>query len=282
MIEPQGLVLFCWNYPKNALASTTPLWTPRKSQVRRYTRELVAARPSKQEGQRHYQENCTIIIAPMTNWKRWYSSLRLLMETSQMSAGPAPLRHRLFARHKPGISSDNLNEVTRAVAQAACRRPVSIHPATAARRGCSGSSPRRPRRTARNKSGNGGNRRPRAGLSPWPSSNAHNPNIDRPVEVSRHGHAILQAVAEADGLSQTDIMAATGIDRSSTADLVVGWFRTDGSSAGAPSAMRASMPSGSHLKVVEFGLKRRLLRARPRNLFSPLLHQPTERSFSRR
>ena len=32
--------------------------------------------------------------------------------------------------------------------------------------------------------------------------------------------AILQAVAEANGLSQTDIMAATGIDRSSTADLV--------------------------------------------------------------
>src|SRR5688572_14270404 len=32
--------------------------------------------------------------------------------------------------------------------------------------------------------------------------------------------AILQAVDEANGLSQTDIMAATGIDRSSTADLV--------------------------------------------------------------
>ena len=32
--------------------------------------------------------------------------------------------------------------------------------------------------------------------------------------------AILQAVAERDGLSQTDIMAATGIDRSSTAELV--------------------------------------------------------------
>jgi DNA-binding MarR family transcriptional regulator len=31
---------------------------------------------------------------------------------------------------------------------------------------------------------------------------------------------ILQAVAETNGLSQTDIMAATGIDRSSTADLV--------------------------------------------------------------
>jgi len=31
---------------------------------------------------------------------------------------------------------------------------------------------------------------------------------------------ILQAVAEANGLSQTGIMAATGIDRSSTADLV--------------------------------------------------------------
>ena len=32
--------------------------------------------------------------------------------------------------------------------------------------------------------------------------------------------AVLRAVSEADGLSQTDIMAATGIDRSSTADLV--------------------------------------------------------------
>src|ERR1051326_8932373 len=32
--------------------------------------------------------------------------------------------------------------------------------------------------------------------------------------------AILQAVADKDGLSQTDIMAATGIDRSSTAELV--------------------------------------------------------------
>ena len=32
--------------------------------------------------------------------------------------------------------------------------------------------------------------------------------------------AVLQAVAEADGLSQTGIMAATDIDRSSTADLV--------------------------------------------------------------
>jgi DNA-binding MarR family transcriptional regulator len=32
--------------------------------------------------------------------------------------------------------------------------------------------------------------------------------------------SVLQAVSEADGLSQTAIMAATGIDRSSTADLV--------------------------------------------------------------
>jgi DNA-binding MarR family transcriptional regulator len=31
---------------------------------------------------------------------------------------------------------------------------------------------------------------------------------------------VLHAVSETDGLSQTDIMAATGIDRSSTADLV--------------------------------------------------------------
>lgn len=41
---------------------------------------------------------------------------------------------------------------------------------------------------------------------------------------------ILQAVAEADGLSQTGIMAATSIDRSSTADLVrrlvrQGWLK---------------------------------------------------------
>ena len=32
--------------------------------------------------------------------------------------------------------------------------------------------------------------------------------------------AVLHAVSEEDGLSQTDIMSATGIDRSSTADLV--------------------------------------------------------------
>jgi MarR family transcriptional regulator, temperature-dependent positive regulator of motility len=42
--------------------------------------------------------------------------------------------------------------------------------------------------------------------------------------------AILQAVGEANGLSQTDIMAATGIDRSSTAALVgrlvsYGWLK---------------------------------------------------------
>jgi len=43
-------------------------------------------------------------------------------------------------------------------------------------------------------------------------------------------YIILQAVAGSDGLSQTDIMAATGIDRSSIADLVKrlvthGWLR---------------------------------------------------------
>jgi DNA-binding MarR family transcriptional regulator len=43
-------------------------------------------------------------------------------------------------------------------------------------------------------------------------------------------YIILQAVAAADGLSQTDIMAATGIDRSSIADLVKrlvahGWLK---------------------------------------------------------
>jgi DNA-binding MarR family transcriptional regulator len=38
--------------------------------------------------------------------------------------------------------------------------------------------------------------------------------------LSARQFAILQAVAKADGLSQTAIMAATGIDRSSTAELV--------------------------------------------------------------
>src|SRR5215207_7461341 len=38
--------------------------------------------------------------------------------------------------------------------------------------------------------------------------------------VTPRQFAVLQAVAEADGLSQTGIMAATGIDRSSIADLV--------------------------------------------------------------
>jgi len=50
------------------------------------------------------------------------------------------------------------------------------------------------------------------------------------VALTPRQYTILQAVAEADGLSQTDIMAATGIDRSSIADLVKrlvahGWLR---------------------------------------------------------
>jgi DNA-binding MarR family transcriptional regulator len=50
------------------------------------------------------------------------------------------------------------------------------------------------------------------------------------MELTPRQYIILQAVAEADGLSQTDIMAATGIDRSSIADLVKrlvahGWLR---------------------------------------------------------
>ena len=37
---------------------------------------------------------------------------------------------------------------------------------------------------------------------------------------SSREHAVLRAVSKADGLNQTAIMAATGLDRSSTADLV--------------------------------------------------------------
>jgi DNA-binding MarR family transcriptional regulator len=49
-------------------------------------------------------------------------------------------------------------------------------------------------------------------------------------ELTPRQYIILQAVAAADGLSQTDIMAATGIDRSSIADLAKrlvahGWLR---------------------------------------------------------
>jgi DNA-binding MarR family transcriptional regulator len=40
------------------------------------------------------------------------------------------------------------------------------------------------------------------------------------AELTPRQFAVLQAVAENNGLSQTDIMAATGIDRSSTAELV--------------------------------------------------------------
>src|SRR3954471_16077643 len=40
------------------------------------------------------------------------------------------------------------------------------------------------------------------------------------VELTPRQFAVLEAVAGESGLSQTDIMAATGIDRSSTADLV--------------------------------------------------------------
>jgi DNA-binding MarR family transcriptional regulator len=42
----------------------------------------------------------------------------------------------------------------------------------------------------------------------------------RAIELTPRQFAVLQAVAENNGLSQTDIMAATGIDRSSTAELV--------------------------------------------------------------
>lgn len=44
-------------------------------------------------------------------------------------------------------------------------------------------------------------------------------NVRKPDHTPRQ-FAILQAVADASGISQTDIMAATGIDRSSTAELV--------------------------------------------------------------
>ena len=42
----------------------------------------------------------------------------------------------------------------------------------------------------------------------------------RDADLTPRQFAILQAVADKNGLSQTDIMAATGIDRSSTAELV--------------------------------------------------------------
>ena len=40
------------------------------------------------------------------------------------------------------------------------------------------------------------------------------------AELTPRQFAVLEAVAQKDGISQTDIMHATGIDRSSTADLV--------------------------------------------------------------
>jgi DNA-binding MarR family transcriptional regulator len=42
----------------------------------------------------------------------------------------------------------------------------------------------------------------------------------RTSDLTPRQFVVLQAVADNDGLSQTDIMAATGIDRSSTAELV--------------------------------------------------------------
>ena len=42
----------------------------------------------------------------------------------------------------------------------------------------------------------------------------------RDTDLTLRQFAVLQAVADKSGLSQTDIMAATGIDRSSTAELV--------------------------------------------------------------
>jgi DNA-binding MarR family transcriptional regulator len=40
------------------------------------------------------------------------------------------------------------------------------------------------------------------------------------VQLTPRQYAVLRSVAQANGLSQTDIMLATGIDRSSTAELV--------------------------------------------------------------
>jgi hypothetical protein len=54
---------------------------------------LVAARPD--QGKTYsvaVKRTATISIAPMTNWKRWYSSLRLLMETSQFYVRQVPHR----------------------------------------------------------------------------------------------------------------------------------------------------------------------------------------------
>ena len=42
----------------------------------------------------------------------------------------------------------------------------------------------------------------------------------RTFDLTPRQFVVLQAVADKSGLSQTDIMAATGIDRSSTAELV--------------------------------------------------------------
>ncbi len=42
----------------------------------------------------------------------------------------------------------------------------------------------------------------------------------RPSDLTPRQFVVLQAVADKNGLSQTDIMAVTGIDRSSTAELV--------------------------------------------------------------
>ena len=42
----------------------------------------------------------------------------------------------------------------------------------------------------------------------------------RPSDLTPRQFIVLQAVADKNGLSQTDIMAVTGIDRSSTAELV--------------------------------------------------------------
>jgi DNA-binding MarR family transcriptional regulator len=44
-------------------------------------------------------------------------------------------------------------------------------------------------------------------------------NLGR-VQLTPRQYAVLRSVAQANGLSQTDIMLATGIDRSSTAELV--------------------------------------------------------------
>ena len=82
-------------------------------------------------------------------------------------------------------------------------------------------------------------------IVPASGRTACSPATLRDADLTPRQFAILQAVADKSGLSQTDIMAATGIDRSSTAELVRRLVTNGVCSGGGRGGMRASTQCAS-------------------------------------